>query len=63
MPNAKKDAGARAPRLRALAEWYRLLAEQAGSPAIWAARIRTAEGLDAEAARIESPRRDAGSGR
>jgi hypothetical protein len=31
--------------------------------AIWAARIRTAEDLDAEAARIESPRRNAGSER
>ena len=28
--------------------------------AIWAARIRTAENLDSEAARIESPRRNAG---
>jgi hypothetical protein len=30
---------------------------------IWAARIRTAEDLDAEAARIESRRRNAGSER
>ena len=41
------------PRLRELAAWYRGIAERAGSPAIWEARLHTAEDLDAEADRIE----------
>jgi hypothetical protein len=40
-------------RLRELAAWYRGFAERAGSPAIWEARLHTAEDLDAEADRIE----------
>jgi hypothetical protein len=40
-------------RLRELAAWYRGFAECAGSPAIWEARLHTAEDLDAEADRIE----------
>jgi hypothetical protein len=36
-------------KLRALASWYRNLAEQAGNPAIWEARLRSAEKLEAEA--------------
>jgi hypothetical protein len=40
-------------RLRALASWYRELAERSGNPAIWDARLRTAEDLEAEAARLD----------
>ena len=40
-------------RLRELAGWYREFAERAGNPTIWDARLRTAEDLEAEAARIE----------
>ena len=41
-------------KLRALASWYREFAERAANPAIWDARLRTAEELDAEADRIEA---------
>jgi len=44
-------------KLRELASWYREFAERTGNPAIWHARIRTAEDLEAEAARIERNRR------
>jgi hypothetical protein len=40
-------------RLRELASWYREYAERTGNPAIWNARIRTAEDLEAAAARLE----------
>jgi len=40
-------------RLLELASWYREYAERTGNPAIWDARIRTAEDLEAEAARLE----------
>jgi hypothetical protein len=40
-------------RLRELASWYREYAERTGNPMIWDARIRTAEDLEAEAARLE----------
>jgi hypothetical protein len=40
-------------RLRELASWYREYAERTGNPAIWDARIRTAEDLEAEAMRLE----------
>ena len=40
-------------KLRELAAWYREQAERAGNPAIWDARLRTAEELDEEADRIE----------
>ncbi len=52
-------------KLRELASWYREYAERTGNPAIWDARIRTAEELEAEAARLESGgtgRRPAASG-
>jgi hypothetical protein len=39
--------------LRELAAWYRSFAEQAGSPAIWEARLLTAKDLEAEAELIE----------
>jgi hypothetical protein len=42
-----------AKRLRALADWYRAFAERTANTAIWDARLRTAEDLDAEAERIE----------
>ena len=47
------DPSTRVRRLRELAAWYQALAERAGNPAIWDARLRTAEDLDAEASRIE----------
>jgi hypothetical protein len=40
-------------RLRELACWYRGLAERTANPAIWDARLRTAEDFEAEAARLE----------
>jgi hypothetical protein len=40
-------------QLRELASWYREFAERTGNPTIWDARLRTAEDLEAEAARIE----------
>jgi hypothetical protein len=40
--------------LRKRAAWYREFAERAGNPWIWAARLKTAEELEAEAARVES---------
>ena len=40
-------------RLRELAVWYRAFAERTANPAIWDARLRTAEDLDAEAVRVE----------
>ena len=48
-----EDPGTRVRRLRELAAWYRGFTERADNPAIWAARLRTAEDLDAEASRIE----------
>jgi hypothetical protein len=39
--------------LKTLATWYRGFAERAGSPTIWDARLRTAEDIDVEIARIE----------
>ena len=41
-------------KLRELASWYREFAEHTGNPAIWDARLRTAEDLEAEAARLET---------
>ena len=41
-------------KLRALAGWYRDFAERTANPAIWEARLLTAEDLDAEAARLEA---------
>jgi hypothetical protein len=40
-------------QLRELASWYRAFAERTGNPTIWDGRLRTAEDLEAEAARIE----------
>jgi hypothetical protein len=39
--------------LRKLAAWYREFAERAGNPAIWEARLKTAEALEGEASRLE----------
>jgi hypothetical protein len=44
---------AEARRLRDLAAWYRAYAERTANPAIWDARLRTADDLEAEATRIE----------
>jgi hypothetical protein len=38
---------------RKLALWYREFAERAGNPWIWEARLRQADELDKEAARLE----------
>ena len=43
-----------AQKLRDLASWYREFAERAENPAIWDARLRTAEDLEREASNIES---------
>ena len=43
-------------RLRELAEWYRAYAERTANAAIWDARLRTAEDLEAEAGRLEEKR-------
>lgn len=43
-------------RLRDLAAWYRDFAERTGNPVIWDCRLRTAEDLEAEAARLERAR-------
>jgi hypothetical protein len=40
-------------RLRELAIWYRDQAERASNPAIWDARLRTAENLEREALELE----------
>lgn len=45
-----------AEKLRELASWYRDYAERTGNPAIWDARIRTAEDLEAGASRLEGDR-------
>jgi len=51
------DNAPKAQNLRRLAVWYRAFAERAGNPAIWEARLRTAEDLDAEAHRLEQLQR------
>jgi hypothetical protein len=45
-----------AQKLRDLASWYREFAERAANPAIWDARLRTAEELEREAGNLESRR-------
>ncbi len=40
-------------KLRELASWYRDFAERTGNPTIWEARLRTAEDLESQAARLE----------
>ena len=47
-----------AQRLRDLAAWYREFAERTENPAIWDARLRTAEDLEREANALESRRLD-----
>jgi hypothetical protein len=43
-----------AQKLRDLASWYREFADRAENPAIWDARLRTAEDLEREAEQLES---------
>jgi len=43
----------RSERLRELACWYREFAERTANPTIWDARLRTADELEREAARLE----------
>jgi hypothetical protein len=45
-----------AQKLRDLASWYREFAERAENPAIWDARLRTAEELEREAGNLETRR-------
>jgi hypothetical protein len=45
-----------AQKLRDLASWYREFAERAENPAIWDARLRTAEDLEREAGNLEQQR-------
>jgi hypothetical protein len=40
-------------RLRRLAAWYREMAERAGDPWVWEARLKTAIEMEREAARLE----------
>jgi len=47
-----------AQKLRDLAAWYRQFAERAGNPAIWEARLRTAEDLESGVACGEERRGD-----
>jgi|GEM_PF-1761993 hypothetical protein len=42
-----------AERLRELAAWYRDFAEKTENPWIWAARLRMAQALEAEARLVE----------
>ncbi len=42
-----------AQKLRDLATWYREFAERTENPAIWDARLRTAEDLEREADALE----------
>jgi hypothetical protein len=49
-----------AQKLRDLASWYREFAERAGNPAIWDARLRTAEDLEREASSLERQRAASG---
>jgi hypothetical protein len=46
-----------AQKLRDLAGWYREFADRAENPAIWDARLRTAEDLEREADELEGARR------
>ena len=46
-------------KMRELAAWYREFAARAGNSAIWDARLRTAEDLEAEADRLEQAGRPA----
>ena len=48
----------KARKLRELAAWYRAWATRAANPAIWEARLLTADDLDAEANRIDPPQRE-----
>ncbi len=45
-------------KLRELAAWYREFAEKTENASIWEARLRTAEDLELEAARIERRERE-----
>jgi hypothetical protein len=45
----------KAQKLRDLAGWYRQFAEQTRHPAIWDARLRTAEDLEEQAEVLEGP--------
>ena len=48
------DAIASPQKLRDLAVWYREFAERTQNPAIWEARLRTAEELEINARELET---------
>jgi hypothetical protein len=50
---ADAEPPVKARTLRELAAWYRAFAARAANPAIWEARLLTADDLDAEASRID----------
>ena len=53
LPFVTRNSGPRtAEELRELAAWYRGYADRAGNSAIWEARLRTADELEAEASRL-----------
>ena len=57
LPSVTLYGGPRtAEKLRELAAWYRDYAERAGNSAIWEARLRTADELEAEASQLEVSR-------
>src|SRR5229473_732153 len=47
-----------AQKLRDLATWYLQFADRAGNPAIWEARLRTAEDLEKKAASLAERRHE-----
>jgi hypothetical protein len=59
--DADRPALVHCEKLRKLARWYREFAERAGNPDVWAARLRTAEDLEAEAAQVETKFAEAAS--
>jgi len=60
LPSGTVNGGPRtADELRKLAAWYRDYAERAGNPAIWEARLRTAEEMEARADQLQVSSRNA----
>jgi hypothetical protein len=52
-PAREERSMTEAQELRRLAIWYREFAERAGNPWIWDARLRHADEIEKEAARLE----------
>jgi hypothetical protein len=57
---ANEPAAFTAQKLRDLASWYREYAEHTGNVTIWESRLRTAEDLEAEAAKLEAMQKKIG---